>query len=114
MSENLFPFKAKLKNTDKEVEVDILQVSHSGLRIDSLKTPLGVNKVFSATFIFPLTNKTAEVTVVVFKSYAEIVDELGQARRTRHLNELVYKNPSRQFNELLISFLANLAHRTKV
>lgn len=114
MTENLFPFKAKLKSGEKEVTVDILQVSHSGLRIDSLKNPLGVNKVFAASFVFPLTNKTAEVTVVVFRSYAEIVDELGQARRTRHLNELVFKSPTREFNELLISFLANLAHRTKV
>ncbi len=114
MTESLFPFKAKLKSGDKEVQVEIIQVSHSGLRIDSLKNPLGVNKVFEASFIFPLTNKTAEVTVVVFKSYAEIVDDFGAPRRTRHLNELVFKNPTRAFNELLISFLANLSHRTKV
>lgn len=111
--EGPFPFKCKLKSGDTETVVDVLQVGHGGMRIDSHRIPLGVNKVFDASFVFPLTNKTAEVTVVVFKSYAEIVDELGQPRTTRHMNEIVYKAPTKAFNELLIQFLANFSHRTK-
>jgi hypothetical protein len=114
MPENLFPFKAKLKNAEKEIEVDVLQVSHSGLRIDSLKNLLGVNKIFDASFVFPLTNKTAEVTLVVFKTYSEVLEEIGQPRTTRHLNELLYKNPTNTFNALLVRFLANVSNRTKV
>src|SRR5258708_2403338 len=112
--ENLFPFKCKLKNGAIEITVDIVQVSHSGMRADSLKTPLTVSKIYTAFFEFPLTNKTAEVEVVVFKTYAEIVDDIGAPRRTRHMAELVYKKPSRAFNELLIQFMANMSHRSKV
>lgn len=114
MADNLFPFKCKLKGGDKEIPVEIIQVSHSGMRVDSLKIPLTVSKTFTATFEFPLTNKMAEVEVVVFKTYAEIVDDIGAPRRSRHMNELVYKKPSRAFNELLIQFMANLSHRSKV
>lgn len=113
-AENPFPFKCKLKSGETEIIVDVLQVGHGGMRIDSHKTPLAVNKVFDASFVFPITNKTAEVTVVVFKSYAEIVDEIGQPRTSRHMNEIVFKNPTKAFNELLILFLATFSHRSKV
>ena len=108
---NLYPVKAKLVG-DAEVQVEILQITHNGVLVDSLATPLAVGKTFQVHFEFPLLNQSVDVTALVTRTYAEL-NPPGSARKTRSMNELVYKKPPRSFNEILIKFLATSAQRQK-
>jgi hypothetical protein len=108
---NIFPLKAQLL-MDVEVPVEILQITHTGLLVDSLSTPLGVGKTHQIHFEFPIIEEDAEVSVVILRTYAEM-NPAGAPRKARHMNELVYKKPSRGFNELLIKFLATASHRQR-
>jgi hypothetical protein len=112
----IYPIKCKLVpdgNPEQEIPVDVIQVSHSGFMVDSLNTPLVVNKVYQVRIKFPFTENLVDVTVVVFRTFAQIA-EPNAARKMKLLCELVYKKPNRTFNEMLIKFLANVSHRTKV
>jgi hypothetical protein len=108
---NMYPIKAKLV-AEIEIVVDILQITHTGLVIDSLNTPLVVGKTYQAKFEFPIIGESADVTAVILRTYAEL-NAPGGARKTRHMNELAYKKPPRNFNELLIKFLATASHRQR-
>jgi len=108
---NIYPIKAKLI-AEAEIQVEILQISHTGMLVDSLNTPLAVGKIYQIHFEFPMIEENAEASVLILRTYAEM-NPSGAARKTRHMNELVYKKPPRSFNELLIKFLATASHRQK-
>jgi hypothetical protein len=108
---SIYPIKAKIVG-DSEVAIEILQISHTGMLVDSLVTPLVVGKSYQIRFEFPLIDEGAEVTVVALRTYAEM-NPAGAPRKARHMNEFVYKKPPRTFNELLIKFLAVATHRQK-
>jgi hypothetical protein len=108
---NIYPLKAKLV-AEAEIPVEILQITHSGMLVDSLNTPLAVGKVYQVHFEFPMIEEKAEVTILILRTYAEM-NPSGTQSKTRHMNELVYKKPPRSFNELLIKFLATASHRQK-
>jgi hypothetical protein len=108
---NFFPLKAKVF-TEVEIPVEILQITHSGLLVDSLHTPLSVGKTCQIHFVFPIIDEAADVTVLILRTYAEM-SAVGSTRKSRHMNELAYKKPPRTFNDLLIKFLATASHRQK-
>lgn len=108
---NFYPVKGKII-AEVEIPIDILQITHTGLLVDSLSTPLVVGKTYQIHFEFPIIEEIADISVVIMRTYAEM-NSAGVARKTRHMNEMVYKKPPRSFNELLIKFLATASHRQK-
>ena len=114
MTTNIFPIHCKLVNSEGEAKVEILQITHTAMLVDSLASSLVVNKSFTAQFTFPIIDRAVEVPVVIYRTYGELLDpKSATGRKMRQMNELVFKKPERPFNEALIKFLAEISHRQK-
>ena len=114
MTTSIYPIPCKLINSDGEAKIDILQITHTAMLADNLAATLVVNKNFTAQFTFPIIDRAVEVPIVVYRTYAELIDnKVPTGRKMRQMAELVFKKPSREFNEALIKFLAEVSHRQK-
>ena len=108
----IYPIPCHLKSATDDKPGNILSISHQGIVVDSLETPLLVNRTYTIQFNFPLLNEAGETLAVVSRTYVKIKERKSQKRI--HMNELIFKNPSTKFKKFLVNFLAQVANSNSV